>query len=38
MKLYGFRAKDDLQMFKLLLGVNGGAEGCAGGSGGDYGG
>ena len=23
MKLYGFRAKDDLQMFKLLLGVNG---------------
>ena len=22
-KLYGFRAKDDLQMFKLLLGVNG---------------
>ena len=39
MKLYGFRAKDDLQMFKLLLGVNGcGAEGCAGSSGGDYGG
>ena len=23
MKLYGFRSKDDLQMFKLLLGVNG---------------
>ena len=23
MKLYGFRTKDDLQMFKLLLGVNG---------------
>ena len=23
LKLYGFRAKDDLQMFKLLLGVNG---------------
>ena len=23
MQLYGFRAKDDLQMFKLLLGVNG---------------
>ena len=23
MKLYGFRAKDDLQMFKLFLGVNG---------------
>ena len=23
MQLYGFRSKDDLQMFKLLLGVNG---------------
>ena len=23
MKLYGFKSKDDLQMFKLLLGVNG---------------
>ena len=23
LKVYGFRAKDDLQMFKLLLGVNG---------------
>lgn len=33
MVLYGFFNKDDLQVFKLLLGVNGvGQEGCTGSS------